>query len=272
MNLRTRFERFCYRNRDKGIKNLMLYIVLGSAIVSIMSMFNGGGVLLNLLQFDKAKILQGQVWRLFTYVFTESAGGSFLSLIFLYFFYNLGRYTEMSMGTFKFNLFYFSGVILMDIFAMVFCPTQDVIIGNYIIYASDFTSIIYSGMAFYLHLSILLMFATTNPNNQFLVLFIIPVKAWFMGLVYLLLVAIEIFNMSYPVMLFPHNLFPLVGLLNFILFAGKDAANLLPFLQPRRRYAPPKPIIRTEPIPTTKPQSPKLWITPIAALFAVVPM
>ena len=84
-NLRTRFNRFCLRNRDKGIPNLMLYIALGNAIVALMSMINGGGVLYELLCFDKTKILQGQIWRLVTYVFTQSGGG-FLELIFLYFF------------------------------------------------------------------------------------------------------------------------------------------------------------------------------------------
>lgn len=215
----------------------MLYVSIGSAIVYIMSLFNGGTILFDLLCFDKAKILKGQVWRLFTYVFTYTPGaGSVLALIFLYFFYNLSRHIEYSLGTFRFNLFYFSGLILMDIFAMIFCPTEAVLFGRYIVYPSDFTNIIYSGMAFYLHLSMLLMFATTNPDSQFLVFFIIPVKAWFMGLVYLLLVVIEIFNMSYPVALFPHNLFPLVGLLNYLLFAGKDVLNLFPFLQNRRRF------------------------------------
>ena len=73
-NLRTRFNRFCLRNRDKGIPNLMLYIALGNAIVALMSMINGGGVLYELLCFDKTKILQGQIWRLVTYVFTQSGG------------------------------------------------------------------------------------------------------------------------------------------------------------------------------------------------------
>ena len=85
-NLRTRFERFCYRNRDKGIPNLMLYIILGNAAVLVLSLFNGGVALYNALCFDKTLILQGQVWRLVTYVFTQSSGG-FLGLLFLYFFY-----------------------------------------------------------------------------------------------------------------------------------------------------------------------------------------
>ena len=30
--LRVAFERFCFKHRDKGIPNLMLYVVLGTAI------------------------------------------------------------------------------------------------------------------------------------------------------------------------------------------------------------------------------------------------
>lgn len=235
-NLRNRFERFCFRNRDKGIPNLMLYITIGSALVYILSMFNGGAFLYNLLCFDKAAILKGQVWRLVTYVFTYNFGGNpLLALVFMYFFYNLSRHVEVMMGTFRFNLFYLSGVILMDIFALLFCPTANVIIGETIVPPEYFTYMVYSNTALYLHLSIVLMFATLNPNAQFLILFIIPVKAWIMGLIDLLLVAISIFNASYPVLLFPHNLFPLIGLLNYLLFAGTDVLNLFPFINVRPR-------------------------------------
>lgn len=225
-NLRTRFNRFCLRNRDKGIPNLMLYIALGNAIVILLSMVNGGGVLYDLLRFDKAKILQGQVWRLVTYVFTQSGSG-FLELILLYFFYMLGRYVEMSMGTLKFNLFYFSGVVLMDIFAMIFCPTEGMIIGRYLV-SAEYFQYLYSNMAYYLHLALVLAFATTNPDAQFMIFFLIPVKAWVMAVVYLLLIGIEVFNMCYPVLLFPHCLFPLIGLGNYFLFFGNSLSNLLP--------------------------------------------
>lgn len=242
MNLRTKFERFCYRNRDKGIPNLMLYITIGAAIVSVLSMINGGSVLYEYLRFDKAAILRGQVWRLFTYVFTYTPGSGFLSLIFLYFFYTLSRQVEHSMGTFRFNLYYFSGVILMDVFAMLFCPTTNVVIQNALVPAEYFSYLIYANMAYYMHLCLLLTFATAYPDARFMVLFIIPVKAWVLGIVYLLLVAIEIINLSTPIFLFPHNLFPLVGLLNYLLFAGKDVLNLFPFIQhrPARSHVKPR--------------------------------
>ena len=227
-NLRRRFDRFCFKNRDKGIPNLMMYIAIGNAIVLLMSMINNGDFLYELLRFDKDMILQGQVWRLISYVFTQSSGG-FLSLIFLYFFYMLGRHVESRMGTLKFNLFYFSGVILMDDFAIIFCPLMPETIATQEEY-NFLSSIIpvYWDMAYYLHLSLILTFATLYPESQFMILFIIPVKAWIIALIYLLLEFISVFNLSYPIMYFPHNLFPLVALGNYFLFTGSEIKNLIP--------------------------------------------
>lgn len=245
MKLRNRFERFCYKNRDKGIPNLMLYIALGNAIVTILSMFNGGYALYSLLAFDKGLILKGQVWRLVTYVFTDSAG-SILSLLFLYFFYMLGRHIEVSMGTFKFNLFYFCGVVLMDVFAMIFCPIipEQITTEEHLTFLQA-TIPAYSQMAYYLHLSLLLAFATTYPEARFMILFIIPIKGWVIAMIYLVLVAAEIFNLSYPVLYFPHNLFPLVAIANYLLFMGPDIPNLLPLSWRARLRKKPKATQRT---------------------------
>ncbi len=222
-NLHHQMERFYYKNRNKGIPNLMLYIVLGTGLVSIFDLVNGGYVLYQLLIFDKAKILQGQVWRLVTWLFTDlSSGNPLLNLLFLYFFYRLGRMVEMTIGTFKFTLFYLAGFVLMNVFAMVFCPAEYVIVAGYPIH------LLYSRMAYYLHLSLVLAFATSYPDSQFYIFYIIPIRAWVMALVYLLVVGIDVMNMCYPVNLMPHALFPLVGLLNYFLLFGGDIPNLLP--------------------------------------------
>ena len=227
-NLRKQFDRFCFKNRNKGIANLMLYICLGNGLVTLLGMMNGGSFLYELLCFDKTAILHGQVWRLVSWLLTEQLGGiSILSLLFLYFFYRLGSAVEASIGTFKFNLFYLSGVVLMDVFALAFCPTEAVLLGNMIIPPEAFAAF-YSNMAYYLHLSMVLAFSTMYPESQFMVLFVIPVKAWVLALLDLILIGIEVFNMCVPVMLFPHCLFPLIGLLNYLLFFGPDMPNLLP--------------------------------------------
>ena len=227
-NLRRKFNVFCFKHRDKGIPNLMLYICLGSGLTTFTNMMNGGGILYELLCFDKGAILNGQVWRLVSWLLTEQLGGNpVLSVLFLYFFYRLGRAVEMSIGTFKFNLFYLGGVVLMDVFAMLFCPTDAVIIGNMLIPPEIFT-MFYSDMAYYLHLSMVLAFSTMYPESQFMIFFVIPVKAWVLALIDLILIGISVFNMCYPVMLFPHCLFPLIGLLTYFIFFGGDMHNLLP--------------------------------------------
>ena len=228
MNPRRRFARFCLQHRNKGIPNLMLYIALGSGLVYLLTLANGGSILYETLAFDKSKIMQGEVWRLFTWLFTNILSSNpFLNILFLFFFYRLGRTVEETIGTFKFNLFYLTGLVMMDAFAMIFCPVEDVIIGEYYVSAASFATL-YSDMAFYLHLSLVLAYATSFPDSRFYIFFIIPIYAWVMALVYLVLIGISVYNMCHPLNLMPHALFPLVGLLNYFLFFGGQMTNLLP--------------------------------------------
>ena len=229
-DLRRKFNRMCLRNRDKGIPNLMLYICIGSGLVYLMSMMNGGSVLYDALAFNKALILKGQVWRLFTYVFTYNQGGNpLLVLISLVCYFSLARAIEHLWGTFRFNLFYFTGILFMDIFAMIFAPaaTGD-LTTEAGMYAYIFHEFYASRMVYYLNLTLLIGYATLYPDAQFLIFFVIPVRAWILGLLYLLLNAIELFNLMVPQFLFPHCLFPLVGFGSYLLYFGSDIKNLLP--------------------------------------------
>ena len=207
--LRNRFERFCFKHRNKGIPNLMLYITLGSALVYLMTYITNNPVLILTLGFDRAKILQGEVWRLVTYPLTSgfvSGGGLLLTAISLFCYYTLGRAMENSWGTFRFNLYYLTGVLMMDVFCLLF-----------------------GGVAtsYYLNLSLFLGYATMYPNTQFLLFFIIPVKAWIFALVDLALTFFDVYQFAVLGMV-PYCLFPLVALLNYFLFFGKDVANVIP--------------------------------------------
>lgn len=222
--LRNRFERFCFKHRYKGIPNLMLYITVGSAFVYILSLFNQNFMLYEWLCFDKARILEGQVWRLFSYVFAYAPGSNpVLILVSFYFFYNLSRATETAMGTFRFNIYYFCGVLLMDLFAMIFCPTGRIYGDGFYADPAD----LYSSMGYYLHLSMILSFTVVHPDAQFLMFFVLPIKAWVIALIDLLLILLQVYQLT-DAGFFPHSLFPLVGIANFLLFAGKDVLNLLP--------------------------------------------
>ena len=206
-NLRRNFERFCYKNRNKGIPNLMLYITVGSALVYLMSMIDNSNVLYYALCFNRELILQGQIWRLFTYVFTYNAGNILIMLISLLCYFSLGRAIEHQWGAFRFNLFYFTGVILMDIFCMLF--------GGF---AAD---------PYYLNMSLFLSYATLYPDAGFLLFYIIPVKAWIFALLDLVLTFWEVFRLT-AAGLIPYNLFPLIAIANYFLFFGADVLNVIP--------------------------------------------
>ncbi len=201
-NLRSRFERFCYKHRSKGIPNLMLYISLGTAVVYLLSNIAGNTTLYYLLAFSREKILQGQVWRLFTYPLTYSGGNILFTTISLFCYYSLGRAMENAWGTLRFTLFYLSGILMMDIYCMIF-PCQ--------------------ASVYYLNLSLFLAYATMYPNASFLLFFIIPVKAWIFALIDLISVLSNL--LFYP---FPYNLFAVISLANYFLFFGKDVLNVIP--------------------------------------------
>ena len=197
-NLRRQFDLFCYRNRNKGIPNLMLYIVLGTAVVYVMSQMSRNPFLYNLLYFDRELILRGQVWRLITYPLTYNAGSLLLTAISLFCYYSLGRAMENIWGTLRFNLFYLTGVVMMDVYCMIF--------GGY-------------ASVTYLNLSLFLSYATLYPDSQFLLFFIIPIRAW----IDLAIVLIDLVSLP-----FPYNLFSVISLANYFLFFGKDVLNVIP--------------------------------------------
>jgi uncharacterized paraquat-inducible protein A len=90
-----------------------------------------------------------------------------------------------------------------------------------------------------------------------MIFFIIPIKAWVMAVIYLVLIAAEIFNMSYPAMYFPHNLFPLVALANYLIFSWSDLPNLLPLswrIKRSRKKAPSRQVHQSGTIPFRQPR------------------
>ena len=105
-------------------------------------------------------------------------------------------------GTLRFNLFYLTGVVMMDVYCMIFGGQASVT---------------------YLNLSLFLSYATMVPNAQFLLFFIIPVKAWLFALVDLVIVLFDLFTLP-----FPYNFFSVISLANYFLFFGKDVLRVIP--------------------------------------------
>jgi membrane associated rhomboid family serine protease len=195
--LRRKWNRFLYNNSDKGIPNLMLYLSLGTVLVYFFMMIDPSNVIYQFIRFDRQLILQGQVWRLFTYIFVPNSSGIWLFLL-LFAYYGIGRMVEAAWGTLKFNLFYLTGVIIMDLGALLLGTTAS---------------------SYYLNLSLFLALATMYPDNKVLFMYIIPLKMKYLAWFYLIMLVLDVVGGDFSAVF---------ALLNYFLFFGKDCVNVLP--------------------------------------------
>ena len=195
--LRRKWSRFLYNNRDKGIPNLMLFISVGTLIVYFFSMIDPSNVIYRFICFDRNAILHGQVWRLFTYVFVPTSRGIWLFLL-LFAYYGIGRMVESVWGTLKFNLFYLCGVVIMDIAGLLLGRTAT---------------------TYYLNLSLFLALATMYPDNKVLLMYIIPIKMKYLAWVYLAFTVLDVVRGDF---------FSVFALLNYFIFSGVTAGMCFP--------------------------------------------
>lgn len=228
--LRRNYNRFINKNHDRGISRLMLWICIGNAIVYAMSLFNSA--LPTYLFYSSSLILRGQVWRLFTYIFTFACQSDFFGIpvlgavISIMFYYWVGTMLEGIWGTLRFNIFYFSGILLADLYGLLL----QLIFGIPVLLSSH-----------YVNLSMFLAVATMIPDQRVYVYMIIPVKmkwlAWLdLGLTFYEvirgLVAVGklwgIYPLRIDIGLVFYQLIPLIALLNYFLFFGREIRNLLP--------------------------------------------
>ncbi len=163
------------------------------------------------LEFDRAKIFSGEIWRVATMFFANSEFGnprSPIAIIFLIcavnFVFMVGDGLENAWGTFKTSLFYYTGIVL-------------VLVANFAYSAAilGMSAIPLSGTMLYA--SAFLAFCTLFPKVEILLLFIIPVQVRFLGM--LMAGGFVITAISLPILL-P---FFTVALANYFLWAGIPA-------------------------------------------------
>ena len=134
-----------------AIRGLMRFIIALYAIGFLIELM-APGFYSEWMMLDIDKLLQGQVWRILTFIIQPVDPDNIFRLLitmFVYFF--LGTMLEGIWGSFRFNVYYFSG-ILFNILAVV------IIYMIYkVSYPIDFT---------YLNLTLFLAFAVTFPETR----------------------------------------------------------------------------------------------------------
>ena len=215
MNFIDRLEK---RYPNFGVSNLMIYVIAISGLGMLISMVNPY-IYYQYLSLDFYQIFHhGQVWRLITFLLCPSAGGSgssglFWFVIMAWVYYSIGSNLERIWGRFRFTLFYLSGIVMI----LVVTLAAYLIMG--IVYPAQEVGI-WLGMQVtleYVTESLFLAFALVFPDVQFLLFFIIPVKAKWLSIFYFALDAYQIIQgimmkSYYPVALI------VVSLINIFIF------------------------------------------------------
>jgi membrane associated rhomboid family serine protease len=187
--LERKFGRF-------AIKDLMVYIVGLNALVYVLSITYPQSTAMGKLALDPGLIMRGEIWRLVTYVFIPPSASILWIFFILYFYYIVGIGLEREWGSFRFNVYYFTGMIATALAA--------IIVGQ-------------GTTALYLNLSLFLAFAHVYPDFEILLFFIIPVKVKYLAWLNWAFIGLTVVTASLA-----FKVAALVSVSNYFLFFGND--------------------------------------------------
>lgn len=211
-----------------AIPNLIVWLIGAYTIGFVLYTVNPN--ILSMLTLSPYHILHGQVWRLVTWIFMPTESNLIFLLIMALFYYQLGTALERNWGTFRFNVYIFSGIIFTVIGAFILYAVY------YVLDLSIYTAMpaLAESMSYtmsygfsvnYINMSIFLAFAVMFPDMQVMLYFIIPIKMKWMAIVYGVLIVYNLIMGSWSM-----RVSIVMSLLSFMVF----------FLSTRnlKRYAP----------------------------------
>lgn len=181
-----------------AIKNLTLYLIAGYFIGYVIQIIGSarGMDFTSFITLDPTKILQGQVWRIISWVIIPPRGyygiqGMVFLALMMYCCFSIGTVLERTWGTFKYNLYIFGGIFLTVISSFVamfvlyfILSKQGVTITDMISSYSDvYSTTWYYYSTYYINMSIYIGFALTFPDNIVRFMFFIPMKMKWLGLI-----------------------------------------------------------------------------------------
>ena len=217
-----------------AIPNLMYYVII-LYIVGFVINIVAPELYTEYLALDAQAILHGQIWRIFTFIIQPPNSSYFFILFALYLYYMIGKTLEYMWGAFRFNLYFFSGMLLHVIACLLI----------YLVFGMNFQM-----GSFYLNMSLFFVYVALFPDAEFLLFFIIPIKAKWLGIIEGAYFAITIaagfivpvgsplwFSLLQAgIMALPANsISALLSLLNFIIFFLGSNRNRFSPKQARRR-------------------------------------
>lgn len=206
-----------------AIQNLSFVLVICYAVGYLLELFDRSGLFISYLTLNPYAILHGQVWRLVTWVLIPpSSGGLFFTLLMLYFYCSIGTSLERTWGTYRYNVYLFQGMLftiagsfLLMGYCYLFKPEISLLGAALTINSPReyFTVIAMVFSTYYINMSIFLAYAATFPNAQVLLMFIIPIRVKWLGIIYAVMLVFQFLGSTV------YGKFAIgASLLNFVVF------------------------------------------------------
>lgn len=227
MNFLNKIERKFGRY---AISNLSLYLILCYGCGYLMRLINPA--FLSYLTLDPYRILHGQIWRIVTWILVPPDSLDIFTIIMLYFYYSIGTSLERTWGTFLYNVYMFLGMIFTVIGSFVAMGMAYLFWGELLAVggaAQFFQMASYSFSTYYINMSIFLAFAATFPNVQVLLMFILPIRVKWLGVVYVVLLLYEFVN-TWMI----GKISIVASLLNFLVFFFMTRSGLRMRMSPKQ--------------------------------------
>lgn len=202
--LERKFGRF-------AIKELMVYIVGINLLVYFLAYASPESNAISKLRLDPYLIMQGEVWRIVTFIFIPPATSILWIFFILYFYYMVGTGLEREWGSFRFNIYYLVGMLATVIASFI--------VGQ-------------GSTALYLNLSLFLAFAHIYPNFEILLFFVVPVKVKYLAWLNWIFIGFTVLTAPLAA-----KAAALVSVLNYFLFFGKEIMRTTSAYRRRKDFA-----------------------------------
>lgn len=211
MNFLDKLER---RFGALTIHNIAIYIVAGQVGIWLLSFgyvnSDGSNALLERMLFDSSLVLQGEIWRIFTFPLIPPFADPIFLIFAWYIFYMISSALESQWGAFRLNLYMIIGAILGMAagFLLPGFPISNAIWGQ----------------------TIFLAFAYLFPDFELRLFFILPVKVRWLGWIAWAYLALLFFSNPF----WQTKVFLIASVSNYFLFFTKD---ILHTFQSKKRIA-----------------------------------
>ncbi len=149
--LESRFGRFAI----PGLVQVVAVLQLLTLVLVYASNAEARAAFVAFLELDPERLLRGEVWRVFSYIFIPRSFQLIWALIGAIFLMWIGRGLDEAWGPFRVNLYVIGGMLGLTAGALIFG---------------------YKGDGLFLFQTLLFAFAMLYPNEEIMLFFVIPIK------------------------------------------------------------------------------------------------